>query len=144
MEYCSICNQNYKKYFKSDHFKSVKHLEKLNQYFCKKCNTFMPLSDKQIHLNSEEHKNKNKQLWCEDCEKYITDKTRHFQSEIRKVKSQTSISPIITSGLIVNEKTYIKYKITEDFEQHINKIISQKLFPKFKVQVSYLAKYKKQ
>ena len=72
METCSICNQNYKKAFKSDHFKSVKHLEKLNQYFCKKCNIFMPLEDKSSHLNSEEHKNKNKTTWCEDCGKNIT------------------------------------------------------------------------
>ena len=50
---------------------------------------------------------------------------------------------MITSGLIVNEKTYIRYKITENFEQQVNNILSQKLFPKFKVQVSYLAKYKK-
>ena len=32
MEYCSICNINYKKCFKSAHFKSVKHLEKIDQY----------------------------------------------------------------------------------------------------------------
>ena len=38
MENCSICNSNYKKAFKSDYLKSVKHLEKLNQYYCKKCN----------------------------------------------------------------------------------------------------------
>ena len=35
MENCSICNLNYKKVFKSDHLKSVKHLEKLDQYYCK-------------------------------------------------------------------------------------------------------------
>ena len=48
MEDCSICNSDYKKAFKSDHLKSVKHLEKLNQYYCKKCNKFMPPSDKLI------------------------------------------------------------------------------------------------
>ena len=36
LEKCSICNSDYKKAFKSDHYKSVKHLEKLNQYYCKK------------------------------------------------------------------------------------------------------------
>ena len=46
MENCSICNSDYKKAFKSDCLKSVKHLEKLNQYYFKKCNKFMPLSDK--------------------------------------------------------------------------------------------------
>ena len=46
----------------------------------------MPLSDKLSHLNSDQHKNKTKQqeVWCEDCGKYISDKTRHFQSEIHK------------------------------------------------------------
>ena len=51
MENCSICNLNYKKAFKSDHLKSVKHLEKLNQYYCKKCSLYMPISDKSSHLN---------------------------------------------------------------------------------------------
>ena len=58
MENCSICNSDYKKAFKSDHLKSVKHSEKLNQYYCKKCNKFMPLSDKSNHLNSDQHKSK--------------------------------------------------------------------------------------
>ena len=31
MENCSICNSDYKKAFKSDQYKSVKHLEKINQ-----------------------------------------------------------------------------------------------------------------
>ena len=44
----------------------------------------MPISDKSSHLNSNEHKNKTEQrrVWCEDCSKYISDTTRHFQSEI--------------------------------------------------------------
>ena len=73
MEYCRICNSDYKKAFKSDHLKSVKHLEKLNQYYSKKCNTFMPLSDKSNHLSSNDHKNKTKhqRISCEDCGKYI-------------------------------------------------------------------------
>ena len=80
MENCSICNSDYKKVFKSDHLKSVKHLEKLNQYHCKKCKKFMPLSDKLNHLYSDQHKNKAKQqqVWCEDCGNYISDETRHF------------------------------------------------------------------
>ena len=50
----------------------------------------MPLSDKLNHLSSDKHKNKTKQqreaaqIWCEDCGKDISDKTRHFQSEIHK------------------------------------------------------------
>ena len=106
----------------------------------------MPLPDKSSHLISDEHKNKTKQqnVWCEDCGKYITDKTRHFQSEIHKLKSQTTTPQLtITSGLIVNEKTYIKYKIYDNFEQQIEDILSQKIFPKFKYQVSYLAKFTK-
>ena len=35
MENCSICNLNYKKAFKSDHLKSVKQLQKLNQIIVK-------------------------------------------------------------------------------------------------------------
>ena len=35
MENCSICNSDYKKAYKSDHLKSIKHLQKLNQYYCK-------------------------------------------------------------------------------------------------------------
>ena len=69
MECCSNCNSNYKKCFISDHYKSVKHLEKLNQYYCKKCNLYIRLSEKSSHLNSDEHKNKTEQrrVWCEDC-----------------------------------------------------------------------------
>ena len=80
MENCSICNLNYKKAFKFDHLKSVKHLEKLNQYYCKKCSLYMPISDKSSHLNSDEHKNRINKIWCEDCSKYISDTTRHFQN----------------------------------------------------------------
>ena len=56
MENCSICISDYKKAFKSDHYKSVKHLKKLNQYFCKKCNSYMPLLEKSSHLNSDTQK----------------------------------------------------------------------------------------
>ena len=73
MESCSICNSDYKKAFKSDHYKSVKHLKKLNQFYCKKCNSYMPLLEKSSPLNSDEHKNKTEQrrVWCEDCNRYI-------------------------------------------------------------------------
>ena len=49
----------------------------------------MPLSDKTNHLSSNDYKNKTKQqqIWCEDCGKYISDKTRHFQSEIHKTRA---------------------------------------------------------
>ena len=52
----------------------------------------MPLSDKLNHLNSDQHKNKTKQqqVWCEDCGKNISDRTRHFQSEIQTLRSQNN------------------------------------------------------
>ena len=80
MENCSICNSDNKKAFKSDHLKSVKHLEKLNQYYWKKCNKFMPLSETSNHLGSDQLKNKTKQqlVWCEDCGKNISDKNKTF------------------------------------------------------------------
>ena len=57
----------------SDHLKSVKHLENVNQFYCKKCKTFMPLSDNSNQLSSDQHTNKTKQqreaaqIWFEDC-----------------------------------------------------------------------------
>ena len=161
MENCSICNLNYKKAFKSDHLKSVKHLEKFNQYYCKKCNLYMPISDKSSHLNSDEHKNRINKIWCEDCSKYISDTTRHFQSEIHLqnrqqngMQSQRSCitdfgTALLPSGngvnIIVNENTYIKLKInpTENLENRINELISKRYFPRFKYQLSYLAKFSK-
>ena len=141
MEYCSICELYYKKSFKSDHVKSVKHLEKLNQYYCKKCNLYMPLSDKQSHLESNDHKINFKKIWCDVCNKEVVDITRHLRSEIHIQRSQNNISsnhsvinPSVTSGLVVNSKTYIKYKIFEDFERKVNDILSQRLFPKFKLE----------
>ena len=56
MEYCSICNSSYKKSFKYDHYKSVKHQEAIRQYYCKKCSLYMPRADKESHLNSNEQK----------------------------------------------------------------------------------------
>ena len=161
MENCSICNLRYKKAFKSDHLKSVKHLEKLNQYYCKKCNLYMPISDKSSHLNSDEHKNRINKIWCEDCSKYISDTTRHFQSEIHlqnrqqnSIQSQRSCitdfgTALLPSGngvnIIVNENTYIKLKVnpTENLEHNINELLSKNYFPRYKYQLSYLAKFSK-
>ena len=42
----------------------------------------MHISNKLFHLNSDNHKNRHNKVWCEDCNKYISDKTRHFQSGI--------------------------------------------------------------
>ena len=153
MENCSICNSDYKKAFKSDHYKSVKHLEKLNQYYCKKCNSYMPLLEKSSHVNSDEHKNKTEQrrVWCEDCSRYISDKTRHFQSEIhlqnRQNRQQNNIQNTFSNGvkIIMNENTYNKLKInpTENLEHRINELLSKKYFPRFKYQLSYLANFSK-
>ena len=159
MENCIICNSNYKKCFKSDHYKSVKHLEKLKQYYCKKCNLYMPLSGESSHLNSDEHKNKTEQrrVWCEDCNKYISDKTRHFQSEIHlqnrqnrqqnKMQSTFGIQNTFGNGveIIMNENTYIKLKVnpTENLEHRINELLSKNYFPRSKYQLGYLAKVSK-
>ena len=161
MENCSICNLNYKKAFESDHLKSVKHLEKSNQYYCKKCNLYMPISDKSSHLNSDEHKNRINKIWCEDCSKYISDTTRHFQSEIHLqnrqqngMQSQRSCitdfgTALLPSGngvnIIMNENTYIKLKVnpTENLEHNINELLSKNYFPRYKYQLSYLAKFSK-
>ena len=169
MENCSICNSDYKKAYKSDHLKSIKHLQKLNQYYCKKCNTFMPLSDKSNYLNSDEHKNATKQqreatqIWCEDCGKYISN-SRHFQSEIHTLRSQNRESyrnttkntfgnTLHDSGtnagtnveIIVNEKTYIKLRVnpTNHLEEQINDLLNKNYFPRYKFQLSYLAKFSK-
>ena len=160
MENCSICNSDYKKAYKSDHLKSIKHLQKLNQYYCKKCNTFMPLSDKSNHLNSDEHKNKTKQqreatqIRCEDCGKYISN-SRHFQSEIHTLRSQNNATKntfgntLHDSGtnveIIVNEKTYIKLRVnpTNHLDEQINDLLNKSYFPRYKFQLSYLAKFSK-
>ena len=164
MEKCNTCNSMYKKSYKSDHLKSVKHLEKLNQYYCKKCNTFMPLPDKSNHLNSDEHKNKNKQqreatqIWCEDCGKYISN-SRHFQSEIHTLRSQNNQLSQDTRNtqntfgngvkVIVNEKRYIKLKVnptnvaSHHLEEQINELLRTSFFPQYKFQLSYLAKFSK-
>ena len=164
MENCSICNSDYKKAYKSDHLKSIKHLQKLNQYYCKKCNRFMPMSDKSNHLNSDEHKNKTKQqreatqIRCEDCGKYISN-SRHFQSEIHTLRSQNNttkntfgntlhgVGTSVGTGIeiIVNEKTYIKLRVnpTNHLEEQINDLLNKNYFPRHKFQLSYLAKFSK-
>ena len=160
MENCSICNSDYKKAYKSDHLKSIKRLQKLNQYYCKKCNTFMPLSDKSNHLNSDEHKNKTKQkreatqIWCEDYGKYISN-SRHFQSEIHTLRSQNNATKNtfgntlhgVGTGIeiIVNEKKYIKLRVnpTNHLEEQINDLLNKNYFPRYKFQLSYSAKFSK-
>ena len=149
MENCSICNSEYKKAFKSDHLKSVKHLKKLDQYYCKKCNLYMHISDKISHLSSDEHKSKTEQrrVWCEDCSKYISDTTRHFQSEIHLQNRQRENMQNFGNGveIIMNENTYIKLKInpTSNLEDHINELLSKNYFPRYKYQLNYLAKFSK-
>ena len=113
----------------------------------------MRLSGKSSHLNSDEHKNKTEQrrVWCEDCNRYISDKTRHFQSEIhlqnRQNRQQNIIQNTFGNGveIIMNENTYIKLKInpTENLEHRINELLSKNYFPRFKYQLSYLAKFSK-
>ena len=111
----------------------------------------MPLSDKSSHLNSDEHKNKTEQrrVWCEDCNRYISDKTRHFQSEIhlqnRQNRQQNNIQNTFGNGveIILNENTYIKMKVnpTENLEHNINKVLNKNYFPRYNYQLSYLAKF---
>ena len=151
MENCIFCNSDYKKPYKSDQIKSIGHQENENQYYWKKCNLYMSLSCKDSHLNSNEHKSKKNKVWWGDCGKNISDKTRHFQSEKHILKSQnrqreTSFG---TSGteveIIMNERTYIKLKINpdENLERNINELLSKSYFPRFKYQLSYLAKFSK-
>ena len=119
----------------------------------------MPLSDKSSHLNSDEHKNKTKQqhIWCEDCGKYISN-SKHFQSEIHTLRSQnnqinqatqnaTALASSTQSGveIIVNEKTYIKMRVnpTNHLEEQSNDLLNKNYFPRYKLQLSYLAKFSK-
>ena len=125
---------------------------------CRICNSDYIKSN---HLNSDQHKNKTKQqreatqVWCEDCGKYISDKTRHFQSEIHTLRSQaTRSTPALHTlfigpwvEVIVNEKTYIKLKVnptgvaSQNLEKEINDLLSENYFPRYKYQLSYLAKF---
>ena len=123
----------------------------------------MPLSDKSSHLNSDKHKHRIKEqhVWCG---KNISDKTRYFQSEIHLqnrqqngtalLPSSTALLPsgttdLLLSGngvnIIMSENTYNKLKVnpTENLEHDINETISTRYFPRFKFQVSYLARHTK-
>ena len=115
----------------------------------------MPLSNKSNHLNSDEHKNKTKQqhIWCEDCGKYISI-SRHFHSEIHTLRSQNNATQNATAlafstqpgvEIIVNEKTYIKLRVnpTNHLEEQINDLLNENYFPRYKFQLSYLAKFSK-
>ena len=62
MENCRVCDSEYKNGYKSDHLKSVKHLQVLNQNYCKNWRTFIPLSAKKFHSSSNEHKQKSPTL----------------------------------------------------------------------------------
>ena len=97
--------------------------------------------------------------------KYISDKTRHFQSKIHtlrcqnnreatKISQATQNAPAFAFGntlhgveVIVNEKTYIKLREnptgTQDLEHHINELLNKNYFPRYKYQLSYLAKFSK-
>ena len=116
----------------------------------------MPLSDKDSHLSSDDHKNRTRlQLfWCEDCGKYISDKTRHFQSDNQLQKNQQrkysqDNDMRSTSGVktIVNEKTYMKFEMNPNVnnldEYPMNELLSKKYFSRYKYQLSYLTKYTK-
>ena len=99
-------------------------------------------------------KTEQRRVWCEDCNKYISDKTRHFQSEIhlqnrQQNNMQSTFGTQNTFGngveIIMNENTYIKLKVnpTEKLEHNINDLLSKNYFPRFKYQLSYLAKFSK-
>ena len=88
---------------------------------------------------------------------YISDKTRHFQKEIHKARAGAnapasaashSFAPALTNfgqevKVIVNEKTYIKLKVnpTENLEKQINDFLRTNFFPRYKYQLSFLAKF---
>ena len=48
-------------------------------------------------------------------------------------------------NIIVNEKTYMKFKInpTSNLEHHINELLSENYFSQKKYQLSYFAKFSK-
>ena len=114
----------------------------------------MALSDKSTDLNSDDHENHHNKVWCEDCNKYISDTTRHFQSEIHLRNKQNTQSTRSASGasgtqhpsvqfdkntegalnvgLIVNGNTYSKLKVnpTENLEHDIKELLSKNYFPR--------------
>ena len=103
-----------------------------------------------------------RKVWCEDCSKYISVTTRHFQNEIHLQNNQRSQQNTqsafgiqstfgnITNfgkgvGIIMNERTYNKLKInpTENLEEQNNNLIRNNFFPRYKFQLSCLAKFSK-
>ena len=88
---------------------------------------------------------------------YISDKTRHFQSEIHLqnrqnrqqngMETQRSCFTDFGNGvnIIMNENTYIKLKVnpTENLEHNIKELLSKNYFPRYKYQLRYLAKFSK-
>ena len=66
---------------------------------------------------------------------------------IFKNDNQTGSMNKMTSRLVFNNKSYIKYKLypnfLQDHEQQTKDRLSQKMVPKFKLQVSYLARFTK-
>ena len=111
----------------------------------------MPRADKEFHLNSIEHKSRTEQrrVWCEDCSKYISDTTRQFQSEShlrnRQNTQQSYFSLSNGVEITVKENTYIKLKVnpTKNLEYRINELLNERFFPRYKYQLSYLAKFSK-
>ena len=90
----------------------------------------------------------------------ISDKTRHFQSEIHLqnrqnrqnrqqniMQSTFGIQNTFGKGveIIMNENTYIKLKVnpTENLEHNINELLSKNYFPRYKNQLRYSAKFSK-
>ena len=112
-------------------------------------------------MNIKTKPNNNAKLhkfWCEDCGTYISN-SRHFQSEIHTLRSQNNATKnafgntLHDSGtnvgtnveIIVNEKTYIKLRVnpTNHLEEQINDLLNKNYFPRYKFQLSYLAKFSK-
>ena len=89
-------------------------------------------------------------IWSEDCGKYISN-SRHFQSENHTLRSQNNATKNTFGNtlhgveIIVNEKTYIKLRVnpTNHLEEQINDLLNKNYFPRYKFQLSYLAKFSK-
>ena len=61
---------------------------------------------------------------------------------IKMIRINLKKKKLITTGLAANAATYIKYNFCpgEYIQEQVNQTLSQKLFPIFKCQVSYVAK----
>ena len=104
------------------------------------------MEKKGSHLKSGEHKTRRitsltETIVVKTVVNVLSDKSRHFQIETHKLKSQIPHSPKITPKLVVIAETYIKDKThpkeDHDMEEQTMKILSQKIFPRFKCQVRY-------